>query len=75
MPRKGPASRREIDLAYWRRQLAGVLAGLRRPGPALPCPERGVWLEPRLYCRVRCLGWTRAGRLRDRRSPLRPLHR
>ena len=47
-----------------RRQLTDLLAGLSRAHPVLPCPERGVWVEPRIYCRVRFLGWTRGGRLR-----------
>jgi ATP-dependent DNA ligase len=50
-----------------RRRLAGLLAGRVRPRPAVPCPGRGVWVEPEVYCRVRCLGWTPAGRLRGAR--------
>jgi ATP-dependent DNA ligase len=49
--------------AVVRRQLAERLAARVRSWPAVPCPERGVWVEPELYCRVRFLAWTRRGRL------------
>jgi ATP-dependent DNA ligase len=50
-----------------RRHLAGLLAPLVRPGPAVVCAEHAVWVEPRLYCRVGFLGWTPGGRLRGAR--------
>jgi multidrug efflux pump subunit AcrA (membrane-fusion protein) len=39
-----------------------VLGGRSRP--VVPCPHRGLWLEPELLCQVNYLEWTRAGRLR-----------
>ena len=47
-----------------RRCLPAVLAGLGRRSPVVPCPHRGLWLEPELVCQVNYLEWTRAGRLR-----------
>src|SRR5205823_923898 len=47
-----------------RRCLPAVLAGLGRRGPVVPCPHRGLWLEPELVCQVNYLEWTRAGHLR-----------
>jgi bifunctional non-homologous end joining protein LigD len=47
-----------------RRRLPVLLAGLGRTGPVVPCPHRGLWLEPELLCQVHYLDWTRAGRLR-----------
>ena len=47
------------------RELACRLAALRRrSAPVVPCPHRAWWVEPELYCRVRCQGWTCQGRLR-----------
>ena len=46
------------------RQLGALLGRRVRDRPAVPCPERGVWVDPDLYCQVRFLGWTRHGRLR-----------
>jgi ATP-dependent DNA ligase len=43
---------------------SAVLATRVRPRPVVPCPGRGVWVEPDLFCQVRFLEWTRAGRLR-----------
>ena len=50
-----------------RRHLASILAPKVRPRPAVACPERGVWVEPVVYCQVRFLEWTRAGMLRGAR--------
>jgi bifunctional non-homologous end joining protein LigD len=47
-----------------RRCLPAVLASRARAGPVVPCPHRGLWLEPELVCQVNYLEWTRAGRLR-----------
>jgi bifunctional non-homologous end joining protein LigD len=44
--------------------LARRLAQRPRPGPVVPCPHRARWVEPELYCRVPCFGWTAHGRLR-----------
>ena len=44
--------------------LARRLPARTRQQPIVPCRKQAVWLEPELYCRVRTLGWTRAGRLR-----------
>jgi ATP-dependent DNA ligase len=47
------------------RELARRLAGLRRrTRPLVACPRGACWVEPELYCRVRCQGWTYRGRLR-----------
>ena len=35
-----------------------------RATPAVPCRQRGVWVEPGVYCRVRYLEWTNHGLLR-----------
>jgi len=48
-------------------ELARRLAGRRRPGPVVFCPKKAVWVEAELYCRVRFLRWTTAGRLREAR--------
>jgi ATP-dependent DNA ligase len=47
-----------------RRRLPAVLSGYGRARPVVPCPHRGLWLEPELLCAVNHLDWTRAGRLR-----------
>jgi bifunctional non-homologous end joining protein LigD len=47
-----------------RRSLPAVLSGRGRARPVVPCPHRGLWLEPELLCAVNYLEWTRAGRLR-----------
>jgi DNA ligase D-like protein (predicted ligase) len=47
------------------RELARRLAQLRqRTRPVVACPHAACWVEPELYCRVRCQGWTSQGRLR-----------
>lgn len=53
--------------AVLRRRLAGVLADRGCPRPAVPCRRRALWVRPELYCQVRFLGWTSAGRLRGAR--------
>jgi bifunctional non-homologous end joining protein LigD len=47
-----------------RRRLPAVLSGRGRARPVVPCPHRGLWLEPELLCAVNYLEWTRSGRLR-----------
>ena len=47
-----------------RAQLNGCLPERIRSRPVVPCPCRAVWVEPDLFCQVRFLEWTRAGRLR-----------
>ena len=47
-----------------RADLNALLATRVRPLPVVPCPGRGVWVGPVLFCQVRFLEWTRAGRLR-----------
>ncbi|NLY01998.1 MAG: hypothetical protein GXY83_38435 [Rhodopirellula sp.] len=57
----------EVGVGLTRREwaeLARRLPGKTRPEPIVPCPKKAVWLEPRMYCRVRSLGWTHSGRLR-----------
>jgi bifunctional non-homologous end joining protein LigD len=39
----------------------------RRARPVVVCPPGTAAVEPARYCRVRCLGWTAAGRLRSAR--------
>ena len=36
----------------------------RRAQPVVPCRQRACWVEPDVYCRVRCQGWTCHGHLR-----------
>ena len=47
-----------------RRRLPEVLGGRERSRPVVPCPHRGLWVQPDLLCQVNYLEWTRAGRLR-----------
>src|SRR5262249_24928935 len=47
-----------------RKDLLRLLESRGRSRPVVDCPHRGVWVQPELYCRVRFLEWTRAGRLR-----------
>ncbi len=47
-----------------RDQLQTLLARRVRAQPVVPCPHRGVWIEPDLFCQVRFLEWTTNGRLR-----------
>ena len=46
-------------------ELAGKLGSVRRRSrPVVACRHRAWWVEPELYCRVRCQGWTSQGRMR-----------
>jgi DNA ligase D-like protein (predicted ligase) len=47
-----------------RAELGQRLAARRRTQPVVPCPLTAYWVEPELYCRVACQGWTPGGRLR-----------
>jgi hypothetical protein len=47
-----------------RAPLQAALAARVRAQPVVSCPEPAVWVEPELYCQVRFLEWTHAGRLR-----------
>lgn len=55
--------------AGWNSSQAGVLqqklAALQRARPVVAHPHRAVWVEPRLYCRIRFLCQTAQDRLRD----------
>jgi DNA ligase D-like protein (predicted ligase) len=50
-----------------RTELASRLAALRCAHPVVPCPLAACWVEPELYCRVQCQGWTLRGQLRHAR--------
>jgi ATP-dependent DNA ligase len=46
-------------------QAAGLARRLRRRAqPVVPCRQRACWVEPEVYCRVQCQGWTCHGHLR-----------
>jgi bifunctional non-homologous end joining protein LigD len=45
-------------------ELEKRLIKIPRARPVTPCPHRACWVEPELYCRVHCQGWTGHGRLR-----------
>ena len=46
-------------------ELVGKLGSVRRRSrPVVACPRQAWWVEPELYCRVRCQGWTSQGRMR-----------
>ena len=47
-----------------RDELHSLLAKRVRARPVVPCPARATWVEPELFCSVRFLEWTHAGRLR-----------
>jgi ATP-dependent DNA ligase len=47
-----------------RDELHSLLAQRVRARPVVPCPARATWVEPELFCSVRFLEWTHAGRLR-----------
>jgi ATP-dependent DNA ligase len=47
-----------------RAPLQAALTARVRAQPVVSCPEPAVWVEPELYCQVRFLEWTHAGRLR-----------
>ena len=48
----------------WDAKLLLRLAALRRSRPVVDCPGNACWVEPELYCRVACQGWTLHGHLR-----------
>jgi ATP-dependent DNA ligase len=48
----------------WDAKLLLRLAALRRSRPVVDRPGNACWLEPELYCRVACQGWTLHGHLR-----------
>lgn len=50
----------------WRERIlwARQLAGHTRSQPLVACDQEAVWLEPGIYCQVRCAGWTLGGHLR-----------
>jgi bifunctional non-homologous end joining protein LigD len=58
----GQLSRGFSDQAW--RTLVPRLAALHRAQAVVPCPQRALWLEPVVYCRVHHLGWTCHGCLR-----------
>lgn len=45
-------------------ELRRRLAGHRQAQPVVACPQSALWVQPLLYCQVRCFGWTTASRLR-----------
>ena len=47
-----------------RGQLQALLISRQRPKPVVACRHRALWVEPSLFCQVRFLEWTQAGRLR-----------
>ena len=47
-----------------RDELTRRLAARRRPRPVVACPHAACWVEPELYCRVHCQGWTCHAHLR-----------
>ncbi len=47
-----------------RRRFPGLLAGKSRGGPVVRCGQPALWVEPELFCAVKYLEQTRAGRLR-----------
>jgi bifunctional non-homologous end joining protein LigD len=44
--------------------LVGRLAQRRRCQPVVSCPQPALWVEPELFCLVRCFGWASDGQLR-----------
>lgn len=48
-----------------RRDLARRLEQRHCCHPVVPCPHTARWVEPEVYCQVRCFGWTRRGHMRD----------
>jgi bifunctional non-homologous end joining protein LigD len=47
-----------------REQMNALLRGHARKAPLVPCPEKGQWIEPGLYCEVSYAELTDAGLLR-----------
>jgi DNA ligase D-like protein (predicted ligase) len=52
-----------IDLAMADRLMALMQARVRAE-PVVECPLKGRWVEPEIYCTVRCMERTRGGQLR-----------
>jgi DNA ligase D-like protein (predicted ligase) len=50
--------------AALRERINGYLYRHLRKGPVVPSPDKGLWVEPGLYCTVRCMERTADGRLR-----------
>ena len=48
-----------------RARLGPLLVRRIRQTPVIPCRHRATWVEPELYCQVRCLERTARGRLRS----------
>jgi bifunctional non-homologous end joining protein LigD/DNA ligase-1 len=51
--------------AELRQRLTSLLQEYESPAPLIPCPEKGTWLHPGLYCAVRFLERTAEGDLRE----------
>jgi bifunctional non-homologous end joining protein LigD len=47
-----------------RDEINGFLWGHLRETPVVPSKVRGIWVEPKLYCLVRCMERTPSGQLR-----------
>jgi ATP-dependent DNA ligase len=47
-----------------RDRLRALLTERVREQPVVPCPVRGVWVQPELYCQVQYQEWTARGHLR-----------
>ncbi len=47
-----------------RARIIGLLRSRLRPAPIVPCPARGTWTEPGLYCMVSYAELTEAGMMR-----------
>jgi DNA ligase D-like protein (predicted ligase) len=47
-----------------RKRIHAELRSRIRRRPVVPCPAKGVWVEPALYCVVRCMERTPQGHLR-----------
>jgi ATP-dependent DNA ligase len=48
-----------------RDELFGSMKAIVAESPCVPCPERGVWLRPELYCKIGYTDFTQAGMLRE----------
>jgi hypothetical protein len=59
-----PKTRKPRLRASQAADLARQLAARRRLRPVVPCSQRAYWVEPEVYCQVRCQGWTCHGHLR-----------
>ena len=45
-------------------RLAPLLAQYACDQPIVPCSKTARWVQPDIYCQVKCFGWTERGRLR-----------